>query len=802
MRPSQIKPLLRLATAFIFLLTLILTFAPSVRERTWAVQLNISQWAGFFIWTASILFAHHQLKRNLPDHDHFLFASASLLTGWGILTIWRLDPAFGWKQSIWLIFIVLIFSAIQKLPHDLAFLRRNKSLLLTVGFFITALTLFFGTSPSGFGPRLWLGCCGIYLQPSEPLKLLLVIYLSAFLADHGPTRFIPMLTPTIFVTSLGLIILLVQRDLGTASIFILLFTVMLFLATGKKRILLVMGGALSVAALIGYFFSSIIQLRLNVWINPWDDPAGSSFQIIQSLLAVANGGTFGRGLGIGNPSLVPVTISDFIFSAIAEETGLVGTVGLISIIYLILARGMLASIRAADSFRRLLAAGLTAYLGVQSILIIGGNLRMLPLTGVTLPFVSYGGSSLMTCFIALGLLLKIGTLKDDDPATLKDTKPYMLISTLLGIGLLSVSLTNAYWAILRGPDLLTRTDNARRSIADRYVLRGTLFDRNGTPLNFTQGESGNYQRTYLYPPISSVTGYTNPVYGQGGIEGSLDEYLRGLIGNPASSIWFNHLLYGTPPTGLDVTLSIDLPTQRRADKLLGAHKGAVILMNAESGEILVMASHPFYDPNNLDLIGESLLVDENAPLVNRAAQGRYPLGEIKNKILQVASNGAETLAESEKRTQLELFGFFSAPELRLPVIYASVKNSDPLITPLQMAVFASALSNNGIRPSPRIALAVDTPQQGRVILPTLTQPIQIFDPLIIAQQLPSLIETTYWVINGDAQRGKESFTWTLMGTPQKWQGIPLAVVVLLEEKNLSFAGYIAEQVLKQAITQK
>ncbi len=143
------------------------------------------------------------------------------------------------------------------------------------------------------------------------------------------------------------------------------------------------------------------------------------------------------------------------------------------------------------------------------------------------------------------------------------------------------------------------------------MLRGAIVDRDNQPINITEGESGSYERVYLYPNLAPITGYTHPVYGQAGIEATLDNYLRGLQGNPSSLILWNELIYGTPPTGLDVRLSIDLGLQAKADQLLQGNSGAIILMNAETGEILVMASHPTYDPNNLDVEGETLSQDKS-----------------------------------------------------------------------------------------------------------------------------------------------------------------------------------------------
>ena len=601
--PIQIQSrLLRLAGIFLFLYSISLTLSPAARARTWAVDYRLNHWLGFAAWVVIFTLLHLLFSRYLPDADPFILPIAALLTGWGILTIYRLDPTFGLRQTAWLFVCGLILMLGLRISTELRFLRRYKYLWLTGGLLITALTLVFGTNPTGSGLRLWLGCCGIYFQPSEPLKLLLIIYLAAYLADSLPLslRPLPLLAPTAVAMGVALLLLVFQRDLGTASIFIFLYTIILFVASGRKRILLVSLAGLVIAGVAGYFLFDVIRLRIDAWLNPWLDPSGRSFQIVQSLMAVANGGTSGRGPGLGSPGLVPVAISDFIFTAIAEETGLVGTLGLLALIGFLTARGIRTSMRAPDNFRRILAAGLTAYIGAQSILIIGGNIRLLPLTGVTLPFVSYGGSSLLTSFIALLFLLLISSQPEDEPAPLPKPQPYLILAGLIGLGLFALAAANAWWAVWRGPDILERTDNARRSIADRYVKRGSLLDRHETPINLTEGTSGNYLRTYLYPDLAPVTGYTNPTYGQSGLEASLDLYLRGLQGNPASSIWWDHLVYGQPPPGLNVRLSLDLEFQRRADELLGEHMGAIVLINASSGEILAMASHPTFDPNQLD----------------------------------------------------------------------------------------------------------------------------------------------------------------------------------------------------------
>ncbi|HUI89263.1 MAG TPA: FtsW/RodA/SpoVE family cell cycle protein [Anaerolineales bacterium] len=795
--------LLIVAAVFLFFYSLILTISPAVRARTWDVPYRWWHWIGFAIWAVLFFSADRSTRKQLPLRDPFLLPLAALLSGWGLLTIWRLDSTFGIRQTIWLTISIAVLTGIFYLPSDLSVLRRYKYLLLTSGLILSGLTIFLGTNPEGYGPRLWLGCCGVYFQPSEPLKLLLVIYLSAYLSDRLTIRlrFFPLLIPTLFLTALALILLLVQRDLGTTSIFILIYTVILYMATGKRRVLVAAALTLALAGLLGFFFVDVVHERISAWLNPWADPSGHAYQIVQSLLAIANGGMIGRGPGLGSPTLVPVAQSDFIFTAVAEETGLLGTTALILSIGLMLARGIRSAFRSSSQFHRTLAAGLCAYLGIQALLIIDGNLRLLPLTGVTLPFISYGGSSLLTAFVALGFLLIISNQTVAKPSSLRASAPYYFVAGLLGFGIIATLLANSWWAVLRGPDLLTRTDNPRLAISDRYVPRGNILDRNNEPIDVTEGQSGTYHRVYLYPDLSPITGYTHPTYGQGGLEASLDDYLRGLQGSPESLIWWDHLLYGMPPPGLDVRLTIDLDLQRHADQLLGIHKGAMVLMNAQTGEILAMASHPTYDPNNLDQIGSSLAQDKNAPLLNRAAQGSYLAGSALAPFLAGIAP-ASLVTNEEKISLFDKLGFYASPQIRAPVASSAARGEiDGLqVSPLQMSMAGGTLSNHGMRIAPRIVLAVNT-QQGWVVLPALGQSADVFKAAT-ADELAKQLATPnqpYWGWTGTGNTGADFSAWYLGGTLPNWTGTPLVIVVLLEENDPVGAERIGAQLLQTAL---
>ncbi len=852
--------LLSLAALLLLSWSIGLSLAPAVRLRSWTAPLNTQHWLGFGIWVASFLLIHFVSSRLLPGRDPLIIPLAALLTGWGVLTIWRVAPEFGLRQSWWLALVSLAVLAGMWLPGDLRFLRHYKYLWLTGGLLLTALTLLLGTNPSGLGPRLWLGCCGVYFQPSEPLKLLLIVYLAAYLADRQflIPGLLPLLMPTLFMAGLTVLLLLVQRDLGTASIFLLLYATLIFFATGRTRILVISLVMLLLAGLAGTLLYDVVRLRMEAWINPWLDPSGRSYQIVQSLFAVAAGGLFGRGPGIGSPTVVPVQHSDFIFASIAEETGLLGTLGLLALIGMFIVRGLKIALTASDSYRRYLAIGLTAYLGIQTILIVGGNLRLLPLTGVTLPFVSYGGSSLLTSFLAFLFLLHISASDPQDAAPLDGMRPTMLVAALLISGLAALALVNGWWAFVRGPDLLARTDNPRRIIASQFVPRGAILDRRGQSINTSVGEPGSYARSYHYSALGPVAGYIHPTYGQAGLEDSLDGYLRGLEGTATETVWRNSLLYGTPPPGLDVRLSLDLELQAFADAHMGGNAGAAVLLNAETGEILIMASYPGFDPNALDENWPQLIQDPAAPLLNRAALGQYPAGAILSPLLFAAALEQGELPSIPQRTDFQTgeltlrcafqpetdswgamiqagcpgasatlgqhlrldrldalygsLGVFEAPQLRLAATGSSQPaQPDPgamaagegiQTNPLHLARLVAALSTEGRVPGLRIATAVRLPGENWRALPALSPSHDVIEAAAVRRAigLIAVSELPLWQSAAAiGQADGSQVVWFIGGTLQSWQGTPLSLALVLENAAPGEAQSIGLAILQRAL---
>ncbi len=406
--------LLALAALFVVLNHVTLVLA---QQRPWM------ELAPLGVWVLCAAGLHLAFGRLLPQRDPLILPLVMLMSGWGLTLVARLAPPFALRQTIWLVVASLATLLTALLPPDLRPLRRYRYTWLISGLILLAATLIFGVNPSGVeaAPRLWLGFWPIFFQPSEILKLLLVVFLASYLAEKREiittSTFklgrwnlpaLPYLAPMLLMWGFCMVLLVWQRDLGTASLFFLIFLAMLYVSTGQAGYLGAGLILLGLAGIAGYWLFGVVRLRIDTWWNPWPEADSRAFQIVQSLLAVAAGGVLGQGVGQGAPTFVPVVHSDFVFAAIAEEWGLFGGLGILACLTLLVARALrLAIANVQHPFRSLLAAGIGVALGVQSLLITAGVLKLLPLTGVTLPFVSYGGSSLLTGFVMVGLLLRI-----------------------------------------------------------------------------------------------------------------------------------------------------------------------------------------------------------------------------------------------------------------------------------------------------------------------------------------------------------------------------------------------------------
>ncbi len=404
--------LLLFAAAFVFLNAVTLTLVDG--------RQNVVRHLGApLIWLGLMGAAHLLLNRYRPYRDPLLVPLVALLSGWGLLLQDRLAPNFLWRQLLWLALGAAACLLVTVFPRNLRWLRRYRYTWLSLGLLLLLATIALGVNPSGVPiAEYWLSLPflnQVFFQPSELLKLLLVVFLASyfherekqFQAGEGTSwwRRLAYLGPLLLMWGFCLILLVWQRDLGAAALFFILFLALLYLATGNQWYVLGGMGLFLVAGGIAYFAFDVVALRVDAWWNPWPEADNRAFQIVQSLYAVASGGLLGQGIGQGFPDYIPVVHSDFAFAAIAEEWGLLGALAIVACFALLAYRGLRLAYLTQKPFARYLAAGIVILLAAQAFLIMGGVTKLLPLTGVTLPFVSYGGSSLLMSWIMVGFLL-------------------------------------------------------------------------------------------------------------------------------------------------------------------------------------------------------------------------------------------------------------------------------------------------------------------------------------------------------------------------------------------------------------
>jgi cell division protein FtsW (lipid II flippase) len=371
---------------------------------------------GALLWIGAFAVAHIVLNRFLPARDPLILPICALLIGWGLLMVARLSRNDFPRQLIWVAISLLAMLIVASAPRELRWLRRYRYTWLIGGLLLLAATFVFGVNPSGFGQQLWLGLGNVFFQPSEVLKLLMVVFLASYLAEKhqlmlvlraAPGLFdLAYLGPMLLMWGVAMALLLLQQDLGAAVLLFLTFLVMLYLASGKSSYLLMGGVLLIVAVLAGYALFERVAERIDTWLNPWATADLQSYQIVQSLIGIGSGGLIGQGLGLGDP-VVPAAHTDMPLAVVGEEFGLIGALGLLACYVLLTVRGLRAAVRTRTDFGRLLAAGLATSLGMQAWIIMAGNINLIPLTGITLPFVSYGGSSILVSCAMVGLLLHV-----------------------------------------------------------------------------------------------------------------------------------------------------------------------------------------------------------------------------------------------------------------------------------------------------------------------------------------------------------------------------------------------------------
>lgn len=380
------------------------------------VELPYIPWMCACILLAALI--QFVLLHSRPPADPWMFPTALFLTSIGLMMLARLKMELLPAQLKWLCIGMLLFLLMLRLRKFTLRLTEYPYLLGIGCVVLLVLPLLFGTEIGG--SRNWIVLGSFRVQPSEFGKILLVLFLAAYLSEHRhmlslpsrkllllrlpPFRFI---APLLCIWSAAILMFVVAKDLGSALLFFGIAVFMTYMATGSRSYVCIACAAFSLAAVLSYFMFGHVRVRFDIWLDPWQDPGGMAYQVVQSLFALGTGGVWGTGFGFGHPGIIPEVHTDFIFSAIAEEFGLVGALMVMLTYLLFFYEGIRVALTRRQTAHMLLAAGAASVFFLQAFIIIAGVTKFLPLTGITLPFISYGGSSMVSSFLLLGILIAV-----------------------------------------------------------------------------------------------------------------------------------------------------------------------------------------------------------------------------------------------------------------------------------------------------------------------------------------------------------------------------------------------------------
>lgn len=384
---------------------LILSFNPETRTFNKEIVLII-------ISSTLLIFAGNLIPILLYKRScHILWNGIFFLISIGIVMLYRLNPYLAFKQILWVCLGLLVCIALPIILTLLPRLDLFRYIYLFLGLSLLLATLLFGVEASG--AKNWITIKGFTFQPSEAVKILFIFYLSSSFARKN-LKLRHLIFPTI-MSLIFIACLVFQTDLGSALIFFMTYLVLVYISSSKTWIVALGSILAMIGSFMAYNLFSHVKTRFDIWLNPWKDITSEGWQIAQSLFAIGTYGLLGSGLNLGMPKTMPVVERDLIFSAICEEFGVLFGIGLILILIMIFFRGVKISLKSNNIFLSLVSSGLTSLLCFQSFLIIGGVTKFIPLTGVTLPFVSYGGSSMLISFVIIGILqwISIRNSKDD-----------------------------------------------------------------------------------------------------------------------------------------------------------------------------------------------------------------------------------------------------------------------------------------------------------------------------------------------------------------------------------------------------
>ena len=645
---------------------------------------------------AAFAAAHIGVRIFAPGADPAILPIVFTLSGIGITFVTRLQPDASLGQVIYLFLGVALMVGTLAVVKNLEVVKRYKYVLGIAGIILLVLPMFIGTEI--YGSKLWIKIGSFQFQPGEFAKVLIVLFLAGYLAENRELLSISnrtvlgikfprlrLLYPLFIVWGVCLLVVAFERDLGSALLFYTIFLIMLYVATGRVSYVIIGLALLAVGAFGMYQIMSHVQVRVAIWLDPFSDAQNLGYQIVQSLFSLADGGLTGVGIGKGMADIIPVVASDMIFAAIGEEMGLLGGSAVLLLFMLFAVRGLTTAARAKSDLAAFSAAGLTAAISFQAFTIVGGVTKLIPLTGVTLPFMSQGGSSLLASFVIVGLLLRAGDEATGRSTEIANTSTDLATagyrttvrgshmrrpaldtpeSGLLGRVALANRLTRTvflftalfavlignitYIQVIKASEYQDMPSNNHTINKARYIKRGSIITADGLTLaESIQQADGTYARSYPNGNLAAhVVGYYSQQYGTMGIENTQNDTLTG---SKDYSSWQNALnsLAGISEPGNSVQLTIDSRIQRAAEQALAGRVGAIVALDPRSGAVLAWASAPTFDNTNIQAAIEAANASGGADtsMYDRATLALYTPGSTF-KVLTLASaleNGLATL---------------------------------------------------------------------------------------------------------------------------------------------------------------
>ena len=591
---------------------------------------------------AAFTAAHIATRIFAPGADPAILPIVFLLSGIGITFVTRLAPSLAMNQLIILFIAIALMVFTLALVKNLDIVKRYKYTFGAIGILLLILPMFIGTEI--YGSKLWIRIGSFTIQPGEFAKVFIVLFLAGYLSENRELLSISnhsflglkiprlrLLMPLFVVWGICLMVVAFERDLGSAVLFYTIFLMMLYTATGRVSYVIIGFVLLGIGGVGAYYAFSHVQVRFSIWLDPFADAQNTGYQIVQSLYSLADGGLVGVGIGKGLAKLIPIVESDFIFSAIGEEMGLLGGAAVLFAFTLFAVRGLTTAARAKSDLAAFTATGLTAAISFQAFLIVGGVTKLVPLTGVTLPFMSQGGSSLLASFVIVALLMRAGdeatglnveldgtgVARVEDlqkaagsPALTKNgtrifggsssapvashARPGSRIrrraldtpeSGVLGrvalakrltytvfvfTGLFAVLIGNlTYIQVIQAKDIQSMSSNNHTILRAAYIKRGSIITSDGVTLaESVQNDDGTYTRSYPNGNLAAHTvGYYSTQYGSSGIEESMNDTLTG---SRDYSSWKNAIssLAGITQPGNTVKLTINSQIQQAAEQAL------------------------------------------------------------------------------------------------------------------------------------------------------------------------------------------------------------------------------------------